>query len=699
MALFAAAMEAAAATEGGGRGAPLSYPATTAAAPAARILQTFPRESAGAVLSRAYPYAATEARLAKAVGTLSGGPFESSRRAFLRVCDELGISSSTQEPAYEIESISPVTGDPFHVKVHFKCALPESGTSSLSTLWGRQEEGRVIVRVPSGGKLMEKEETSPPLPGTVNSFVPTDASAVVLVGMMQEHFAGRDMLLVSPKGEGKSVVARQFAGCLGYSVHVMHLFREMTALDLLARRGTDAVTGETVWTESPLVQAARTGQICLLDGIEKLRPDTLGTLQRLLTDREVCLPDGTTLALAPSRQDGSSSSSSTNVIHPSFRVIGLASISSDHSPSFLTEEVVSMFSTISLPAPGRTCLKEILSPSNAYSEGDLDNILDFHETLLSNDTASECGVSPLSIRTLLRLLKRGSVGADVHESICSALLADLLPPTQRASLESVLKGCGIKSKRATSRPKRGTEATEIKVSTESISIEDFTMERKRPRHAELVPSPHFFDIPSHVQMIKTLLGEWTVGERSFLLLGNQGTGKNKICDRICELAGFEREYLQLHRDSTIGQLTLSPSIEDGKIVWRDSPLVRAVTEGRALVIDEADKAPLEVVSVLKSLVEDGELLLADGRRILRDSTNYDKGKGVRRTPFCCDTQLLPAVLTFDSFRQMSFLFIQTSLSGSSRIVPGAFSMEMTSTVKLVTASQPTLYRTPTWKAK
>ena len=102
-------------------------------------------------------------------------------------------------------------------------------------------------------------------------------------------------------------------------------------------------------------------------------------------------------------------------------------------------------------------------------------------------------------------------------------------------------------------------------------------------------------------------------------------GKNKICDRICELANFEREYIQLHRDSTIGQLTLSPSVEDGKIVWNDSPLVRAVTHGRALVIDEADKAPLEVVAVLKSLVEDGQLLLADGRRIQRHVTKGDTG--------------------------------------------------------------------------
>jgi hypothetical protein len=74
--------------------------------------------------------------------------------------------------------------------------------------------------------------------------------------------------------------------------------------------------------------------------------------------------------------------------------------------------------------------------------------------------------------------------------------------------------------------------------------------------------------------------------------------------------------VQLHRDSTVGTLTLSPTLQDGKLIWEDSPLVRAVVNGYVLMVDEADKAPVEVTSVLKSLVEDEEMLLADGRRIV-----------------------------------------------------------------------------------
>ena len=89
-----------------------------------------------------------------------------------------------------------------------------------------------------------------------------------------------------------------------------------------------------------------------------------------------------------------------------------------------------------------------------------------------------------------------------------------------------------------------------------------------------------------------------------------------LADRLLELLQLEREYIQLHRDTTVQSLTISPTLRDGVIVWEDSPLVAAVQNGRVLVVDEADKAPLEVVCILKGLVEDGEMMLSDGRRIL-----------------------------------------------------------------------------------
>jgi len=57
------------------------------------------------------------------------------------------------------------------------------------------------------------------------------------------------------------------------------------------------------------------------------------------------------------------------------------------------------------------------------------------------------------------------------------------------------------------------------------------------------------------------------------------------------------------------------SLQNGVIKYEDSPLLRAVSLGRVIVIDEVDKAPDHVVAVFRSLAGHGEMSLADGRRI------------------------------------------------------------------------------------
>ncbi len=80
-----------------------------------------------------------------------------------------------------------------------------------------------------------------------------------------------------------------------------------------------------------------------------------------------------------------------------------------------------------------------------------------------------------------------------------------------------------------------------------------------------------------------------------------------------------REYIQLHRDTTVNSLTVQPVVKSGVVHYEDSPLVKAVKNGYILVVDEADKAPLNVTGILKSLIESGEMLLSDGRKIVPHS--------------------------------------------------------------------------------
>ncbi|KAG3250849.1 hypothetical protein PI124_g4514 [Phytophthora idaei] len=149
-----------------------------------------------------------------------------------------------------------------------------------------------------------------------------------------------------------------------------------------------------------------------------------------------------------------------------------------------------------------------------------------------------------------------------------------------------------------------------------LHIGDISYPIQTPSNPELVPQPHYFDIPKHTRCMKDMLQDVVAGQKHMLLIGNQGVGKNKLADRLLQLLQQEREYIQLHRDTTVQTLTLVPTLVDGKIEWEDSPLVRAAKTGRTLIVDEANKAPLEVVCVLKGLIEDGEMLLGNGKRLI-----------------------------------------------------------------------------------
>lgn len=126
---------------------------------------------------------------------------------------------------------------------------------------------------------------------------------------------------------------------------------------------------------------------------------------------------------------------------------------------------------------------------------------------------------------------------------------------------------------------------------------------------------HFYDNSLQTGLMKELALDLEVLGQHVVLLGNQGVGKNKVVDRLCQLLGRPREYIQLHRDTTVNQLMFTTTLENGLINYTDSPLLRAIKYGRFIIIDEADKAPEHVVAIFRSLAGQGELTLSDGRRV------------------------------------------------------------------------------------
>ena len=556
-------------------------------------------------------------------------PFESRRSIIQRACPTIDNGAIDEDLFEDFKSafdrnfkVSKVTNRDHHISRYILKSITQSHEEC--------SRAKVTLMLDPELQLAETQDTCTSIYASIGSHlnileslphaVYTSSFRNSLAAMIQEHSVGNDILLVSQKGEGKTILAQEFAARLGYETHLFAMNTETTSQNLLQRRSTDPSTGETRWEDSPLMRAARRGDICVLDGIEKLRPDVLSSIQSLIVDRDIQLPDGQR-ALRQDRIDtpNQTMGGAAIAVHPSFRVIALASSSrSDDGMRCVTPNVTALFSTIHLHAQSKDSLRAILKghASSEASYAAIDFLMELRDRI-TNSVAEECGIAPLSTRNMIRVVRMMGPQSNLLRVLSSVFLFDLLPLRQRRALEAIFDRIGISQSQQSDQISSDSESM-IVVEDNKATIGSLVFQRGTPTRPEMVPSPRAFDIPTHTQIIQELLLNWKNGERSFLLLGNQGVGKNKIVDRICEIANWEREYIQLHRDSTIGQLTSTLQLEKGKIVLKNSPLIRAVRDGCVLVVDEADKAPVEVVSVLKGLVEDGDLLLADGRRICRE---------------------------------------------------------------------------------
>ncbi|RCI05809.1 von Willebrand factor A domain-containing protein 8, partial [Rhizopus stolonifer] len=469
-------------------------------------------------------------------------------------------------------------------------------------------------------------------------FVETSYHQEIVSSMVLVHAGNKDIcLLGTQKGVGKSALVRQFARRLGYTIDYIPLYRDMSSRDLLQRRST-TIKGDTIWENSLLVEAAVLGRLAVLDGIEALSYGTLNTLQRLCSDRETQLPDGTRLINARRYQKLLKKQTKEELeakrlipIHPSFRIIALAKAGSqgDSRPgSWLGSEILSMFQFIvvdSLPSNEEQEVLSSLSPG--VDQDKLSQLLTFARRLRRDkDDTIRMISSALSTRQLIRICRRLSYFE--HESLYTAInkaaLSRFMPSVAREALHNILTANGIYPPKAIANDFK-IEVLPSREAPVEISIGGIIEPIFRGGDPMLIPDVVFHENPAHNEILREMLKDYQLGDH-LLLIGNQGVGKNKLADYFLQLLKLPREYIQLHRDSTVQSLTTTPAIASGVLIHEDSPLVKAVRDGTILVIDEADKAPTYVTAVLKSLVEDGQMVLGDGRRIISKESDIQESE-------------------------------------------------------------------------
>jgi MoxR-like ATPase len=427
------------------------------------------------------------------------------------------------------------------------------------------------------------------------NFVETETTKAVQDLIVAAFDSGRKAVaVVGPKGCYKSVIARNLAHSSGEKVELMSLHPDITDRDLLMARGTCKESGNTIWRETPLTRAAREGGWVILDGIDRLRSDTLASLA-LLMESLVILPDGSRFRVSDR-----------------FRCIAIGL--PPREKSWITPEVRDMFHWIRAAPLPKMELRQLLTTMFPDLKTEiLNKILTLQERLeeIVVDNVGDKESMQLTLRRLKHICRRAEqrpseLGRIVH----STLMTGFLPDWERGIVEECVSKCGIAV----------TDTTEQDLDSFDYLLKKYKRKSSNPL---LVPNPRFEESPGQAKVMRDILEAHSVGEKALLICGYQGVGKNKIVDHLLKNLNCEREYLQLHRDTTVQSLLLSPSVEAGRVVYHDSPLVRAAKFGRILVLDEADKAPVEVVALLKGLIEDGQLSLPDGRMLYYGENTSD----------------------------------------------------------------------------
>uniref|UniRef100_A0A673I6E6 ATPase dynein-related AAA domain-containing protein n=1 Tax=Sinocyclocheilus rhinocerous TaxID=307959 RepID=A0A673I6E6_9TELE len=530
------------------------------------VLNLFPMLSAQQLVQRLYPY---EVMLGK-----------EGRTAVEGVLSRFELTDGSTKPSpTAVLSVESVNGD-------------HAGQAAVTLNIANQN---ITFKVPSGTRPSRPPNSSP-------AFIGTPTHDRLLAEMMQSHLV-KDICLIGAKGCGKSVIAREFADMLGYSTEPIMLYQDMTARDLLQQRYT-LPNGDTAWRASPLVTAAQEGKLVLLDGIHRVNLGTLAVLSRLLHDRELALYDGTRLlwdryqTLKDELQltDQELQDRSIFPVHPSFRIIALAEPPQVGSTTqqWLGPEILTMFlfhTVKPLAKAEETAVIQGMIP-NVPKEAveQLQHLT--HSLRKSNDPTALSLASSLSTRQLLRICRRLSQypQESVAHAVNKACLSRFLPSLARSALQKSLVNCSIEDQ-----PDPASEQSHLYTCTVKdglLTIGNVSAPVYSPDEKMKVPDVLFYENVQHMMVMQDMLKDFLLGEH-LLLVGNQVNEDSHPQD-----SSLQRRLTTPIPRAEQTYSTLAQSAGVPKVLGHPLLMNRVIT------------------CILKTLVESGEMILADGRRIV-----------------------------------------------------------------------------------
>ncbi|EZF33372.1 hypothetical protein H101_03059, partial [Trichophyton interdigitale H6] len=122
------------------------------------------------------------------------------------------------------------------------------------------------------------------------------------------------------------------------------------------------------------------------------------------------------------------------------------------------------------------------------------------------------------------------------------------------------------------------------------------------------------------------VGEALLSQDPLLLVGQPGAGKTSLVMEAASEMGNLSSMITLHLNEQTDSKSLlgvySTSGQSGSFKWQPGVLTQAAREGRWILIEDLDRAPAEVVSVILPLIENRELVIPSRREHIRCAEGF-----------------------------------------------------------------------------
>lgn len=295
------------------------------------------------------------------------------------------------------------------------------------------------------------------------------------------------------------------------------------------------------------------------------------SLRRLIQDRELDLLDGTKLLnhdkfdLLKNELESKKVQHDSKIlrIHPSFRIIATAeppnpksSFNAEPSTSttpsgpgsktsnteWLNSEVLNLFLYQQIEPLNLTYEREILSKKFKLNNKH-EKLLDLMEQLKQSgqEEIQLRHVSKLfSLRKLVRLSNKleKHPSLDLRELVENAMLFKFMPQLNKQIVNDFLRRNNLSEIELN----KEESLNELKknLDLKKLFSKERTTDEKSLNELAKIPDTLFYDNKLHTTILNNIMRDFDLGEH-LLLIGNQGTGKNKLVDKFLMLTNKPRE--------------------------------------------------------------------------------------------------------------------------------------------------------------